>query len=388
MINRKRSAVFARKWVGVYLIVLLTGLVLVFGCSEKSVNPDPQPLTLMQAISYFDWNSGDLKYVEKTEDYWGNPEVVHYQGNVGSHSSLALDAQGVPHIAYYDGGNADLLYATRTPIGWRHVIVDHNGNVGRRCSIALSPMGIPYIAYRDDTDGRVKCAWKVDDAWVTETTTGDQAYGGLVPCGEDYGFTISIAVDSDGNPHISYQTINNQLGYAMRNSQGEWLFEVADSDGNVGIQCSLVLDAQGNPHISYLTYPSYRVKYAWKTSGVWQKEVITVGDIAHGCVHYTDLALDAQGIPHISFYTVNTSLGYLMKANNSGWLFETADDNGNVGAYSSLILDAQGNPHISYFDAGNFCLKYATKTSGGWAIAVVDDKGSVGWYSSLCMCYH
>jgi hypothetical protein len=40
-------------------------------------------------------------------------ETVDALGDVGIHSSLCLDSEGAPHIAYYDGSSGDLRYASR-----------------------------------------------------------------------------------------------------------------------------------------------------------------------------------------------------------------------------------------------------------------------------------
>lgn len=389
MINWKRSAGLARNWIGVCQIVLLTGLVLLMSCSDSGVDPDPQPLTLMQAISYFDWNSGDLKYVEKTGVTWGTPEVVNYRGDVGRYSSLALDARGNPHIAYYDRTNEDLKYATRTIDGWQRYTVDSIGNMGSRCAIALDTEGVPYISYRDATNGRVKCASMVSDAWTYETVPGDIIYGALLPCREDYGYPTSLAVDADGHPNIAYYTVDGNLGYAVKVAGGGWSFEIADGIGNAGAQCSIVLDAQGNPHICYLENVNnvFRVRYAAKVSGVWSTTIINEGSTAHSCAHYTDLALDADGIPHIAFYTNNAYLGYLTKATGSDWSFEVVDNSANVGLYASIITDSERNPHISYYDYTNHVLMCATKSGSDWVTKVADDKRGTGMYSSIAKCY-
>ena len=75
----------------------------------------------------------------------------------------------------------------------------------------------------------------------------------------------SLALDSSGNPHISYcDWSNDDLKYAGWNGSS-WEIETVDSPGNVGYQTSLVLDSSGNPHISYSAGLNDDLKYAWQT---------------------------------------------------------------------------------------------------------------------------
>lgn len=65
-------------------------------------------------ITYYTASSGDLRYAvfnptEGTQDRF--VQTVDAAGDVGAWTSLVLDGQGLPHIAYYDVGNGDLKYA-------------------------------------------------------------------------------------------------------------------------------------------------------------------------------------------------------------------------------------------------------------------------------------
>ena len=48
---------------------------------------------------------------------WNN-EIVDSDGDVGSHTSLAVDSNNQPHISYYDSTNRDLKYARWDGSAW------------------------------------------------------------------------------------------------------------------------------------------------------------------------------------------------------------------------------------------------------------------------------
>lgn len=371
------------------LFLILTGLVLLASCSDDTEGPTApeEPKTLVEGIAYYDWVAGDLRYVEKTGAFWGNPEVVAYGDEVGLYSSLAFDAQGTPHISYYDRTNEVLMYAIRTEFGWRRMLVDNEGNVGARCAIAIDAEGNPHITYRNATTGRLKYAYGRGDVWSYETINpADPVYGEIINCQSDFGYPTSIDVDATGNPHISYCTAEIKLAYAVK-SNGVWSFEIVDSN-NVGQDCSLYLDDNGNPHISYLSFTSTpRVKYARKINSQWELDSVMTGDPPNTCPEVTSLAIDAQGNPHISYHTLNGHLAYAVKSSNGNWSVELADDHGVVGRFSSILLDSEGIPHISYMSSSPDVLKYSTKINGEWGHVVIDPKWGTGIYTSLCLCY-
>jgi hypothetical protein len=84
-------------------------------------------------------------------------ETVYESGNV-QYLSVAADSVGAIHIAFYESGGFDLMYATNAHGGWTVEYVDVSGNVGNYCSIVIETGNIPYIAYYDLTNTDLKYA--------------------------------------------------------------------------------------------------------------------------------------------------------------------------------------------------------------------------------------
>ena len=64
----------------------------------------------------------------------------------------------------------------------------------------------------------------------------------------------SLALDTSGHAHISYQDYENRdLKYAT-NVSGSWVTTTVDSYGWVGFTSSIAIDASGHVHIIYFDF--------------------------------------------------------------------------------------------------------------------------------------
>ncbi len=390
-------------------------------------------------ISYWDYTNSNLKYAEWNGSAWSR-QTIDLAGNVGEYTSIALDSSGKPRISYYDRGQGDLRYAKFTGSAWSTQTVDSVG--GTYTSIAIDSSDNPHISYQERWEGggpfsvwygNLKYSKWTGSEWNTQTvdpagTTSDGytgaytsialdasgnphisyyssspwVYGGdlkyarwngsawvniVIDSLEVGGGSTSIALDSSGNPHISYyDAANGDLKYAewVRGPKGFWFWNIqtVDSSGYV-YYTSLALDSSGNPHISYTNYTNpgdVDLKYAKWTGSTWSIQTVDSGYMGYDD---TSLALDSSGNPHISYYNAtNGDLKYA-KWNGSAWYITTVDSAGDVGVYASIAIDSHGNPHISYYNWSGGDLKYASWTGTGWVNQTVDSEGDVGSYISL-----
>ena len=84
-----------------------------------------------------------------------------------------------------------------------------------------------------------------------------------------------------------------------------WNIQTVDSTGTVEASTSLALDSGGNPHISYQDATRKDLKYATWTGSAWRIQTVD----SNGAGYFTSLALDSAGNPHIS-YEANGDLKY------------------------------------------------------------------------------
>jgi hypothetical protein len=137
--------------------------------------------------------------------------TIHSGEGVGQYASLALDAVGARHIAYYDGANGDLWYTTSSASGfcngntWLCYPVESIPDVGRFASLYVDQNKDFHIAYYDATADKLKYAVNLGSGGncgvfdSAQCDTIDLMGTGTHPQG------ISIAEDLAGYPVIAYQ---------------------------------------------------------------------------------------------------------------------------------------------------------------------------------------
>lgn len=304
-------------------------------------------------------------------------ELVDPGDDVGKYSSLALDSQDLPHIAYYNSEilEGDLKYAHYDGSSWQTEFVDDSPDtdVGRHTSIVVDSGDFPHIAYQDYDNERLKYAVLTGAEW--EVSVADSSL-----C---TGFSASIALDTGDMPYISHGNIAD-IGWASLNltywDGAQWCDEEPWLGGDAdGLDNSLALDDDNNVHVSHYEGTLGQFKYAYWDGSEWYSEVIT----DDGPGRFTSIALDSYGRPHISSHNAdNHYLSYAYMDADSTWHVEDVCPG---GYYSSLAIDSQDRPRIAHYDPDLHDLVYTYWTGSQWASYTVDSDGDVGAYTSLAL---
>jgi hypothetical protein len=298
---------------------------------------------------------GTLVVTGVAQSDWQIEEVDAY-GDVGYGSSIALDSNDYPYISYGDKTNDYFIKcAMWDGSSWQIDTVDTGKD---KTSIALDTSGNPHISYHysDYSNNGLGYAYYDGANWHGN-------FAGYHASGRH----SSIALDSSDNPHISHSYYNEELMYSYYNGSS-WEHEVVDDDHMTGEFTSIALDSSERPHISYYRWWDETVKYAHYTGSSW---VIEDLDNVGSSGDWTSIAIDTSDNPHISYYDSDTNDLMYAYHDGSSWTIETVPDVvGNPGRDLSLALDASDNPHISY--ANGYKLKYAYYDGSTWNIEVVD----------------
>jgi hypothetical protein len=299
-------------------------------------------------------------------------------GDVGLYTSIAIGADGLPIVSYYDQDpvvpNLDLKVAKcadvacATPATVSTVDSGSGNDVGKYTAIAIGTDGLPVISYRDATAMTLKVAHCDDPACLPGGNTITTLDGPNV--GED----DSIAIGADGLPVISYRAISVGLKVAKCGDAacsaacgaGTTCTIVDAAATTVGQHTSITVAPDGLPIISHYDGANGDLKVAKcadPTCSTPATNTTIDGQLGADVGLYTAITIGADGLPAISYQDATaTALRFVHcgdAACVTGNQFATVDPGPGVGAYTSITIGGDGAPVISYRDVTNGDLKVA-----------------------------
>jgi len=290
----------------------------------------------------------------------------------GTFSSIAVDQAGNVHVSYFSGGVKYAFRAENSSRWYSMQIAPSSGYTGIPTRVSLDPQGNPHICF---TPGTLRYASFDGHRWKTDQIDPES---GLIE------YTCSLGFAAEGTPHLSwYQYGSFDGGYYLHVKHadlrdGVWQARTLDYEGQTGKWNSLVVDSEGNPHVAYDSFLKYELKYASYNGKEWKTSIVDSPDIDPSGGYRgmgNSLVLDREGKARISYNSVD-SLKYAWQGDSS-WKIETVDhvtlNGGWAGYRTRQALDSQGYPHIAYQDASS--LKHAYWDGSGWKIERISRPG-------------
>ncbi|MGF7117584.1 chitobiase/beta-hexosaminidase C-terminal domain-containing protein [Methanobacterium oryzae] len=287
----------------------------------------------------------DLKYAYKDSAGWHYKTLLSHTQGSGRYVSLALDSAGNPHIAYYQNTPDTLWYAYKNSAGWHYFAIANNTDVSHINLLLYNDL--PRISYYENTEERIKYMYYNGTNWFTESATSMWIYGHY----------NSLALNSNGQPRISYYEYNTTtdtgiLKYTKRSPTGTWQTSTVDDSGDVGLWNSIATDSLGNPYISYNVYDG-ALKFAYWKDNQWVIE--TVDNLMSVA---SKILLDSSGNPRILYQDyISGNLKYAYK-DDAGWHTSYVDTINGISQWISFTISPSGIPSVSYTTA-NSALRYA-----------------------------
>jgi hypothetical protein len=271
-------------------------------------------------VSYHDATAGTLKTAKCVNPSCGAASVVttvddHPVNTVGTHTSIAIGADGLPVISYYDSTAGALkvakcVNANCTGLNVITTVDNPPNDVGRDTAIGIGTDGLPVISYRDATAGMIKVAKCNSASCNTGATITSVAVGG----GKG-----GLAVPADGRPIIAYEETESQNS-ALR-----------------VVKCGNAACSAGN--VTQLVY------FALGLAG------------AHSAI-----AVGADGLPILSHWGPQLRIAKCGDATcTSGNVLSVLDGpaGASVGSQNAIAIGLDGLPVVAYYDSSNQTLKVA-----------------------------
>lgn len=291
-------------------------------------------------VAYTEASRGELRYGILEGATWNIQSIPMKDWAYGS-ISLVLDSVGLPHISYFDAQQGKVKYARFNGVLWTVLEVGRSHFEGYS-SLAMDPEGTPHIAYVS-LNGDLRLARLTGASWTSETVDA-QVVTARYP---------SLAFDLQGQPQIAYYG-NGELRYAESVTFGWWI-DVIDGD-SIPQFISLAIDSRNMPKIGYRDNGQSILLYAQWNGTVWKKEVVDAeGDVGWDA----SLDLDKDGYPHFSYYDRTLGVLKYAYSKGDTWIVRVVDMQGIVGWWSDIALNGKGRPHFIYYSWTDQAVRYA-----------------------------
>jgi hypothetical protein len=300
------------------------------------------------------------------------------QNRVENDAFMALDSHGTPYLAYieYVGRmNSNMMFASWNGSGWNLEKVTQG--FFQILDFKLDQNGNPYIV--GFNSGPASGAGGIGNGlWFASRAGSNWTFQTV---DQSVSLIGSLAIDSQGNPHIAYADGARFLKYASWTGTG-WNIQTLEKTIGTMPVC-LALDSAGNPRIMYNTgtilpsqTPSWLRCAMWDDiSGAWNYQTVMAN------YSIVQLTIDSNDFLHFTSFASEPPLTNTIAYgswNGSNWNLGTVISDLSLSTGGYFALDSNKNPHVICCLSTNLTrgLAYFSWNGSGWETQTIDSNAT------------
>lgn len=250
---------------------------------------------------YLCYTPGVVQYAHWDGSEWIKQRIAPNWGTVEYTCQIAVASNGKPYVLWYQYGGTDgstylhIRCASLEDGTWWARTVDFEGQTGKWNSLALDAEGMPHITYDSFLQGAVKYAVWDGKEWRSSIIESRNTRPGPY----NRGMGNSLALLSNGEPVVAYYD-DESLKVARRSKAGWTIHEVDSIPGNQGwvsYRSGVVVDSQGSPHVVYDA--AGILKHAYWDQSKWRVQALTSTGPDH--VRYPSVTINKKDLLFVSY---------------------------------------------------------------------------------------
>lgn len=218
------------------------------------------------------------------------------------------------------------------------------------------------VVYKS-TDGS---SWSEQDAANNPTGGSASAYS-----------SVSCALDSSGNIHISYRHNLNGIRYVVFSTSTDTFSgdtQIVTSTTNQNTT-AITIDSNDVPHVVYVENLTSMgstletVTYINKVGGSWNTKVAIEGIAQSKSCRFPSITIDSNDVPVVVYYNhTDTDIGTAIGNLNNATAFTLFDieSSSQTSTYPFVAVDSSGNHHVAYINSTNDLLVRKHNVGDAW----------------------